>query len=91
MGYVSSNIIKWVGIVLIILLFMPIFNYGGSSEPIWAFFVDINWESGLNLNRYSGNQMEIGIYLAIFQFIIGFLLAILGSLGARAAKIEIGI
>ena len=91
MGYLSCNIIKWFGMGLLILIFMPIFNYGGLLKPVWAFFVDMNWESGLNLSRYYTNRMEIGIYIAIFQFVVGFLLAMLGSLWARAIKMEMGL
>jgi len=91
MGYISYNIAKWAGIGMIILIFIPIFNYGGSPEPLWLFFVDMNWDSGLNLSRYSSNQMELGIYMAIFQFIMGFILATFGSLGARAVRTEMGI
>ena len=53
MGFVSSNLVKWLGIFLIVLVFMPLFNYSGTSEPIWAYLVNINWESGLNLSRFS--------------------------------------
>ena len=91
MGLLASNLIKWLGIFLIVLVFMPIFNYGGSSEPIWALLVDLNWENGLNLNQYSTNRMEIGVSLAIFQMVIGSLLIIIGGLWGRSIKIEMGI
>ena len=90
-AYVRGNIIKWIEILLIIFVFIPIFSCGGLFKPIWAFFVYLNWESGLNLSRYSNNQMEIGIYVAIFQHIIGMLFAVVGSLFARAAKMEMGL
>jgi len=91
MGLLASNLIKWLGIFLIVLVFMPIFNYGGSSEPIWAFLVDINWEVGLHLNKYSTNQMEIGVSVAIFQLVIGSLLIIVGGLWSRSIKMEMGL
>ena len=91
MGLVSSNLVKWLGIFLIVLAFMPIFNYGGPSEPIWAFLVHINWESGLQLSRYSTNRMEIGVSVAIFQLIIGSLLIVAGDLWSRSIKLEMGL
>ena len=91
MGFVSSNLVKWLGIFLIVLVFMPLFNYSGTSEPIWAYLVNINWESGLNLSRFSTNRMEIGVSVAIFQSIIGSLLIIAGELWSRSIKMELGL
>ena len=91
MGLLSSNLVKWFGIILIVLVFMPLFNNGGPSEPIWAFLVDINWESGLNLNQFSTNRMEIGIYVAIIQSMIGSILIIAGELWSRSIKMDMGI
>ena len=91
MGLISSNLIKWLGIFSIVLVFMPLFSNGGPSEPIWSYLVYINWENGLNLSRFSTNRMEIGISFAIFQSIIGSLLIIAGELWSRSIKIELGL
>jgi len=88
---VKYNLIKWLGILLLVFIFIPIVNYNESLKPVWAFLVDINWDEGLNLHRYSSSRMEVGISIAIFEFLIGFLLTVIGLLCESGAKSDLGL
>ena len=88
---VKYSVIKWLGIFLLVMIFIPIVNYNESLKPVWAFLVDINWEEGLFLQRYSDNRMELGIYIAMFEFIIGILLMMIGLFCENSIKMELGL
>jgi hypothetical protein len=88
-SYSRGLLLKWIGIFIILLIFIPIFSYNTSMEPIWAYLVYINWEKGLKLNQYAKNQFNLAIYLAIMQFIFGSMLALLGNIMASEFKSKI--
>jgi hypothetical protein len=88
-SYSRGLFLKWIGIIILLLIFIPIFNYNSSLEPIWAYLVYSNWEKGLNLNQYSQNQFNLAIYIAIMQLIFGFVLVLFGSILASEFKSKI--
>ena len=88
---VKYSVIKWIGIFLLVMIFIPIVNYNEALKPVWAFLVDINWEEGLHLHQYSDNRTEIGIYIAMFEFIIGILLMLIGLFCENSIKMELGL
>ena len=88
---VKYSVIKWIGIFLLVMIFIPIVNYNEALKPFWAFLVDINWDKGLFLHQYSDNPMEVGIYIAMFEFIIGLLLMLIGLFCENSIKMELGL
>ena len=90
--YVRGNLVKWIGIVLIILTFLPVFRYQGSTpEPIWAYLIDLNWETGLEISQFFPTQTEVDTSAAIFQLLFGTILIIMGKLMESSFKNAIGL
>ena len=90
--YVRGNLVKWMGIVLIILTFLPIFSYqGGTPEPIWDYFIDLNWEAGLEIGQFFPTQAEVDTSAALFQLLFGTVLIIMGKLMENSFKTAMGL
>lgn len=89
-GYLKGNIIKWVGIIIILFIFIPIFGSDGSLEPVWLYLIKINWEEGLRISQYSSNQFDFGFTVAFLQLITGLFFVLIGNSMINEFKARLG-
>jgi hypothetical protein len=88
-SYVKGNTIKWIGIIIILMIFLPIFNYKGAIEPIWAYLTHANWEAGLNIGKFYRSELEFGISIAVIQLLLGVFLILIGNSMAREFSVRL--
>ncbi len=86
----KGNIIKWIGIIIILFIFIPIFSSDGSFEPIWLYLLKINWEKGLRISQYSSNVIEFGFTVAFLQLVIGLFFVLIGNSMINEFKARLG-
>ncbi len=90
-GYVIGNFVKWIGILVIILTFMPLFSYNGRNEPAWAYLVDANWDRGLRLSNYTGDASGLKMSFAFYELIFGAILIVVGRLMTAPFRMNLGL
>jgi hypothetical protein len=88
-SYTKGNTIKWIGIIIILMIFLPIFNYKGAIEPIWAYLTHTNWETGLRIGQHYSSDLQFGISIAILQLLIGIFLILIGNSMAREFSLKL--